>query len=852
MRPRSLLVLLLAAIVAASLQSAFADDPAGLVVGLQGEVRAISGAGASRVLKLRAPVYLKDTIRTGAGAKLQVMFKDDSLFSQGENTEIVIDEFVYNPDRAAENGMGLKIAKGLARIVTGRITDLNPERFKVKTSRATIGIRGCELGFLCGGEADQVFVVRVPVGRLIRITPNAVDSFTDLRGPGWLKIWDDGRTQSGSLTEDDMQMISGGTTPEAFQPQKRSSEPGQDAESEDDAGKSGGGSGQDSEGDGSSAATGEDADDSGAGDETGDVAGTQTDTTYTDSGVDSLREDVLADSTDPGSELEPVPVVPPPQPAPKPLRGGGLGGVYITDTASAYRLYDVYVYNKVSGTLGGGFTSVDISGGRFDPAGNYLGPASVSFRSLPLSVFGGRERYEGWQERALEPGVRLANDNLQEFVVRKDFNVASQRLLYWGRPASDFTGSALPPGAVVGYDVTLLMYPLRTTEQPGANSFIGDGTLRVNTRTGGFVVYKPDGKPTFGRIEELQFFGRDSQGVGASALTPPTASGSLQGDAAHALAGFRQPGSATPAQTGAWNRRGYAASVGIPIDFTATQYRDLHSAVLSSDDPMQAEGRVTMQLNRDALQNNVNFVLRMSQNPGSVSPNDLALNNPSRSTFVEGNSFGAVVDNASVRADLYGAGGGQNWTWGEWDGEQTVESLGSPAQEETHGHYVVGDTLSPAAFQALVFGSVGYNLSTPSGQPGHMAATITAGNYFSKVHGTAMLNVNIPGSGMSPTWSGVFNAGPGANGDSVNIIYTGPYIITPNGHLQAGTPNNYQVNANGVNYTMSQLSGAQITGSLVGPGSGQRPVTGAIGSGRFPHLDGSVVNITYGTDLVTP
>jgi hypothetical protein len=52
--------------------------------------------------------------------------------------------------------------------------------------------------------------------------------------------------------------------------------------------------------------------------------------------------------------------------------------------------------------------------------------------------------------------------------------------------------------------------------------------------------------------------------------------------------------------------------------------------------------------------------------------------------------------------------------------------------------------------------------------------------------------------------------------------------------------------------TAGALASQELTGNLVGPGTGPRPVTGAIGSGRFTHIDGTDVVLTYGTDLAPP
>jgi hypothetical protein len=41
-------------------------------------------------------VHVKDELRTGANARLQVTFRDNTLLTLGEHASIVIDRYVYD------------------------------------------------------------------------------------------------------------------------------------------------------------------------------------------------------------------------------------------------------------------------------------------------------------------------------------------------------------------------------------------------------------------------------------------------------------------------------------------------------------------------------------------------------------------------------------------------------------------------------------------------------------------------------------------------------------------------------------------------------------------------------------
>ncbi|MBT3296336.1 MAG: FecR domain-containing protein [Verrucomicrobia bacterium] len=147
-----------------------AVDPAGEIVALEGSASAVSGDGARRNLAIKSPIFPLDRISTTENSKLQIMFVDDSIISQGEKSELVIDEYVYDPGKKSNNRAKLGITKGIFRIVTDKITRLNPKRFKVKTRMATIGIRGCDLGFKVLPDEEDIYIITLHGPELVTVT----------------------------------------------------------------------------------------------------------------------------------------------------------------------------------------------------------------------------------------------------------------------------------------------------------------------------------------------------------------------------------------------------------------------------------------------------------------------------------------------------------------------------------------------------------------------------------------------------------------------------------------------------------------------------------------------------------
>ena len=155
---RGILVLAACGAIFANLAT-HAVEPIGHVEQVEGAAFAEEQGGARRALVLDGSVYLHDRVITGPNSSVQLHLVDGTRMGQGESSEMVLDEYVFNPDQAADNKSTLSLIKGVFRVITDRITKLNPERFKVTTTYGTIGIRGCELGFELGESADDVYIM---------------------------------------------------------------------------------------------------------------------------------------------------------------------------------------------------------------------------------------------------------------------------------------------------------------------------------------------------------------------------------------------------------------------------------------------------------------------------------------------------------------------------------------------------------------------------------------------------------------------------------------------------------------------------------------------------------------------
>ncbi len=99
--------------------------------------------GQTIPLKVGDRLYQKDMIRTGIDSAVGIVFEDNTVLSLGPNSELVIDEYIFAPEKGVLS-MVARILKGTASYLSGIIGRQSPESVKFHTPDATIGIRGTQ------------------------------------------------------------------------------------------------------------------------------------------------------------------------------------------------------------------------------------------------------------------------------------------------------------------------------------------------------------------------------------------------------------------------------------------------------------------------------------------------------------------------------------------------------------------------------------------------------------------------------------------------------------------------------------------------------------------------------------
>lgn len=119
-----------------------ADEPIGYVKTASGEAWVITAQNRVAA-QPGTPIHLGSQLKTGAPGSIGVTFKDETVVACGPDTELTIDEYLYQPSQG-KLALVTNLLKGSLNYVSGVIAKLKPDAVAVKTPTGTIGIRGTQ------------------------------------------------------------------------------------------------------------------------------------------------------------------------------------------------------------------------------------------------------------------------------------------------------------------------------------------------------------------------------------------------------------------------------------------------------------------------------------------------------------------------------------------------------------------------------------------------------------------------------------------------------------------------------------------------------------------------------------
>lgn len=120
-----------------------AEGEIGSVKVCKGKVFIIRG-GIALPAEVGVAVFQDDLLKTGYDGALGVILKDDTTLSLGPDSELSLQEYVFEP-KESRFSVVLRILKGTFVYMSGVIGKLAPDSILLETPDSTIAVRGTRL-----------------------------------------------------------------------------------------------------------------------------------------------------------------------------------------------------------------------------------------------------------------------------------------------------------------------------------------------------------------------------------------------------------------------------------------------------------------------------------------------------------------------------------------------------------------------------------------------------------------------------------------------------------------------------------------------------------------------------------
>jgi hypothetical protein len=172
----------------------------GAVDALVGDCTVIRfGQSGASGLAVGTALYEGDRIRTEAGARLKLEFVDGTVVQLGENTDLVLDWFLYAPDVNTQNVL-LRVSSGIFRVILELV--LPRAAFEVQTATAVATVRGTDWITEVTPEATAIVAldgqvavrnIQPPIAGEVVLGPGEGTTVNASAPPTAVTVWGDAR-----------------------------------------------------------------------------------------------------------------------------------------------------------------------------------------------------------------------------------------------------------------------------------------------------------------------------------------------------------------------------------------------------------------------------------------------------------------------------------------------------------------------------------------------------------------------------------------------------------------------------------------------------------------------------------
>ena len=133
------------------------DASIGSVTELKGIGRIVRDVPYDAALSFDIESY--DNVETTNG-RIGITFLNDTKVRLTEHSQLLIDEFIYDPD-PSKSKMALQFASGTARFITGKLNTINKENIAISTPSANVSIRGTDFTVTVN-ELGESLIILLP------------------------------------------------------------------------------------------------------------------------------------------------------------------------------------------------------------------------------------------------------------------------------------------------------------------------------------------------------------------------------------------------------------------------------------------------------------------------------------------------------------------------------------------------------------------------------------------------------------------------------------------------------------------------------------------------------------------
>src|SRR5579863_9023679 len=120
--------------------AALAQEKVGVSSAVNPQASGTPPGGTMRQLIVGQDVVYNERISTAAAGQTQLLFLDESSMTVGPNSDLTIDQFVYDPKRGTGK-LAMSATRGLLRYVGGKLSKQD-QGVTLRTSTATLAVRG--------------------------------------------------------------------------------------------------------------------------------------------------------------------------------------------------------------------------------------------------------------------------------------------------------------------------------------------------------------------------------------------------------------------------------------------------------------------------------------------------------------------------------------------------------------------------------------------------------------------------------------------------------------------------------------------------------------------------------------